>query len=445
MNNDVRDELSHLKRYSSIRSGKNVKFLTPAVYSGGWCPMRVACNICEDIEGMSYLIVGMPECAIHSRRMTALPEGDHGELRRIYVLDANEVVFGCRKGLTDALREMDREGARAILMIATCVTDLIGEDFEGLISEIQPELSARLSFVTLGQFKNFGSPIGTWKTAEALASMMSRKSTDSSRANVLFIEPWRNKNEPVKYPLIARALESCGVKIRRIAAGARLDDYMNAADAALNLALCSYAQPLAAKMEAAFGIPYAPLHNAYAVGEIDGAYNMIFCAFGAGCGCGDMSALIGGWRDMAVRLEERARRELGGLRYAILPGVEMPGALAVYLAGFGMEPLIMHIEDFHQEDAGYAKRLKALGYDPPACRMMNIDRDIEIVLRLKPDICFGGMPDEVTGWPCAEDMGDFFGVTGYERTAVLLNRILTVLETGENEKERIDMYGPAPL
>jgi hypothetical protein len=123
------DELKHLRRLSTLRSGKNIKLLTPAVYSGGWCPMRIACNICEDIGGLSYLLVGMPECAIHSLRMSAMPEGTNGELRWLYVLDANEVVFGCRQGVIDALRVMDEGGAKAILMIATCVTDLIGEDF----------------------------------------------------------------------------------------------------------------------------------------------------------------------------------------------------------------------------------------------------------------------------------------------------------------------------
>jgi len=419
-------ELGHLRRLSTIRSGKNVKFLTPAVYSGGWCPMRVACNICEDIEGMSYLIVGMPECATFSRGITSRPEGAKGELRRIYVLDANEVVFGCREGMIDALRVMDKEGARAILMIATCVTDLIGEDFEGIISELQPEITARLSFVTLGQFKCFGSPIGTWKTAEALGTLMTHRERDNTKANALFIEPWPNRANPVRFPLIVGALERKGVKIRRIATGATLEDYMDAPDGALNLVLSSYTQPLAAKMEAEFGVPYAPLHNALSVAEIDGVYGMIADVFGI-----DWGSEFDTLREKALSLEKRAKDELKGLKYVILPGVDMPASLALYLASFGMEPLLMHIEDLHNEDTDYAKGLKALGFDPPACRMMNIDRDIEIVRSLGPDISFGYIPDPIEGFRCAEEMGDFFGMTGYERTAGLLGRIFSVLETGE--------------
>jgi nitrogenase molybdenum-iron protein alpha/beta subunit len=439
MNGVVTDELRHLRRLSTIRSGKNVKFLTPAVYSGGYCPMRVACNICEDIEGLSYLLIGMPECATHSRGMNSLPEGAKGELRWLYVLDANEVIFGCREGVIGALREMEAAGAKAILMIATCVTDLIGEDFEGIISELQGGFGARLSFVTLGQFKNFGAPIGTWKTVEALGSLMEPKPKNSNTANALFVEPWRDKNAPVEFPLIVGALEERGVQIRRIAAGATLEDYMNAPDAGMNLALSAYTQPLAAKMEAAFGVPYAPLHNAYSVEAIDGVYNDIEETFGI-----SLKGAFGGWREKAVELEQRAARELGGLRYASLTGVDMPVAMALYLAGFGMEPLLLHVQDFHNEDIGYAKKLKALGYDPPVCRIMHRDRDIEIIRRLEPDISFGYLSEPIEGFRCAEEMGDFFGVTGYERTVGLLSRIFTVLETGKMGR-RLNIYGPAPV
>jgi hypothetical protein len=122
----------------------------------------------------------------------------------------------------------------------------------------------------------------------------------------------------------------------------------------------------------------------------------------------------------------------------------MPAALSVYFAGFGMEPLIMHIADFHNEDLGYARQLKAFGFDPPVCRMMHIDRDVEIIRRLNPDISFGYIRDPIDGFRCAEEMDDFLGMTGYERTVALLTRIFNLLETGEMGG-RMDIYGPLPV
>jgi nitrogenase molybdenum-iron protein alpha/beta subunit len=437
------DQLQHLKRLSTIRSGKNIKFMTPAAYSGGWCPMRVACNICEDITGLSYLMVGMPECATHSRRMSSLPEGPHDELRRLYVLDANEVVFGCREGVVESLRLMDSQGARAILIIATCVTDLIGEDLEGIITELQPELQARLSYVTLGQFKNFGSPIGTWKTVAALGEMMQAQPLDNMRANAMFVEPWRNINDEVEFPLIVHALEEQGISIRRLAAGASLEDYLSAPDAALNLVLSSYTQPLAARMLAAFNTPYAALHRAFTVADIDKVYAQITDCFAIDFDK-KWATNFAAWRSKALELEARAKRELAGLKYAFLSEVDMPVALALYLAGFGMQPLVIHIEDFHNEDLEYARQLKEQGIDPPVCRLMYIERDIEIIQHLVPDVCFGYLREPIEDFKCVEEMGDFFGMVGYERSVALLTRLFNVLETG-SIGERMDIYGPAPL
>ncbi len=431
--------LSHLKKLSTVKAGKNIKFLTPAVYSGGWCPMRVACNLAEDTLGVSSLMVCMPECATHSRGSTSDPEGPNGELRWLYVLDANEVIFGCRKGVCDALREMDAAGARAILMIATCVTDLIGEDFEGIIAEMQPQLNARLSYVTMGQFKNFGSGIGTWKTGEAFERFMMPREVKKGRCNVLFLEPWRAKTAPVELPLIVHALEKKGVPVRHLTAGATLDDYMDASDAELNLVVSSYTQPLAARMQQRFGTAYAPLHTAFSVADIDREYARIEELLGV-----SLQEEFAPWRKKALELEAWAKDALQGVRYAMLTEVDMPVPLTEYLASFGAEPILIHLDDIHPEDIVCARRIKALGVDPPVCRIMHHDHDIEIIRRMEPDFCLGYMKNPVEGLKVAENMDDFFGITGYERTVGILQRIKNVIETGDNG-ERLDIYGPAPV
>ena len=433
------ESLRHLSRLSAVRSDKNIKFLTPAVYSGGWCPMRVVCNICEEIAGISYLMVGMPECTTHSRPINSGPVGPHGELRWLYVLDEKEVIFGCRKGVIDALRRMDAAGARAIMMIATCVTDLIGEDFDSIIAELQPELNARLSYVTMGQFKNFAAPIGTWKTAEAIGAYMQPRPRQEKTANVLFMEPWHRRGQAVEYPLIVGALEKRGIRLRSFAAGATLDDFLDAPSAAVNLVTTAYTQPLAAQMQKRFGTPYVPLHNAFSVAEVDAAYAMIERELGI-----SLDGEFDAWRAKAVELEERAARELRGRTFVSMTNVDMPVALARYLTGFGMEPLLLDVQDFHREDGQYAKTIRERGFDPPVCHIMHRDRDILIIRDLHPDICFGYITEPVEGLKVAEEMGDFFGITGYERIVGILSRIFTVLETGKTG-ERLDIYGPVPV
>jgi nitrogenase molybdenum-iron protein alpha/beta subunit len=355
------------------------------------------------------------------------------------VLDEKEVIFGARKGVIDALKKMDAEGARAIMMIATCVTDLIGEDFDSIIAEMAPQLNAKLSYVTMGQFKNFAAPIGTWKTAEALGAFMEPRERVEKTANLMFIEPWPQPNSTVEYPLIVGSLEKKGIKLRYMDAGATLDDFLDAPSAALNLVTTAYTQPLAAKMRDRFGVPYVPLHNAFSVEQVDAAYKMIEDALEV-----SLAGEFDGWRQKAAELEERARRELKGIKYVMMTGVDMPVALAAYLGTFGMEPMLIDIQDFHREDAGYARRLREMGFDPPVCHIMHRDHDILIIRDMHPDICFGYISEPVEGLKVAEQMGDFFGITGYERTVGILSRIFNVLETGKMG-ERLDIYGAIPV
>ena len=71
--------------------------------------MRMASVIIENIEGLSSLLVGMPECTTHSRLFSPYPEGEKGELHWLYALDSREVVFGCRDGVMEALKKWRKQ------------------------------------------------------------------------------------------------------------------------------------------------------------------------------------------------------------------------------------------------------------------------------------------------------------------------------------------------
>ena len=436
-------DLSHLRRISTVRSDKNIKFLTPAVYSGGWCPMRLACNIAENTPGLSYLMVCMPECATHSRGFNSLPEGSDGEKRWLYVLDANEVIFGCHNGVCDALRQMADEGTRAVMMIATCVTDLIGEDFESIIEEMQPTMDMKLTYVTLGQFKNFGTPIGTSKVGEALVELMDKPAEiDKKTVNVLNISGWQAKGSRVKLPLIVDALRKRGIRVRELTSEIPLTEYEQAPTAALNLVLSPNMLAMAERMKKKFGTPYVALDDAFRVEDVDACYAEIERILDISLG-NEFAA----WRAKAIELEAQAKAELGGLRYVMLTEVNMPVQLANYLADFGMEPLLMHVADMLPDDLVHAKKLKEKGFDPPICRIMNQDHDVEVIRdTLQPDLAMGYVNWPVPGMPCCEEMtSDFGGITGYERTVGILRRIFAVKNTGKMEQGGFDIYGSVPV
>lgn len=411
--------MKHVKRLSAVKSNNGIKFLTPAVSPGNHCPMRIASVNVEKIRDLSSLLVGMPECTTHSRLFNPKPEGRHGELHWLYVLDAHEVVFGCRDGLIDALRKMDKAGAKAILMIATCVPELIGEDIQAIINEVQPELSTRVTFVMLGQFKNISYPPGSWKTMEALGTLMDGKATVSNRVNVLGRAP---EEEHIPMPSLLPALTRRGLALRYLAPGSSMDDLQSAPDAALNLVVSPFMQPLAARMEREFDVPYIALHTLYDVESIDRAYTVLAERFGF-----SWDNAFEKERQEALSLQNQAKERLGGLRYVFCPRIDIPLPLAVYLTGLGMEPLLLHLEEYYPEDRGYAEELIDMGHNPWICRMVNAQADLPILEKLAPDLCFGYLPEPNKTITCVPDLFDFYGQVGYARTSHLLKRILDVL------------------
>ncbi|WP_315167619.1 nitrogenase component 1 [Metaclostridioides mangenotii] len=415
------NDFKHLKLLSEVKSNKNIKFLTPAVFKGNHCPMRIASVISEDIEGLSSLLVGMQECTTYSRLFSPNPEGKNGELHWLYVLDSHEVVFGCRQGLIDSLIKMDKSGVKAILLIVTCVPELIGEDIEGIICEIQPKLNAKVTFVMLGQFKNVSYPPGSRKTMEVLGMLMDVKETDPIQINVLGRLP---NEEEIPMPNILQELINKGLNLRFLAPGASLEYFQMASDAGLNIVVSPYMQPLAVKMKKKFGIPYIDLHNMYDVNSIHKAYEDIADQFGL-----NLHDVFEGERQQALNLQNQSVERFRGLKYIFLPRVDMTIPLAHYLTKLEMEPLLLHLEEYYPEDKTNAKDIISMGHNPLICRIVNPEADLPILEKLGADLYFGFSPNiNKNNIAYVPEILDFYGQIGYSRTVSILKRILTILD-----------------
>lgn len=415
------NDFSHLKRLSAVKTNAGVKLLTPAAGPGSHCPMHTALALSKQTAGLSTLVVGTPECATYGRMAVPQSRGKRGELHWLYVLDANEAVFGCREGLMKALEKMENAGAKAILLIVTCVPELIGEDMEGILHEIQPKLRAKLAFVLLAHFKCNSYPSGFWKTLLAFGELMEGQPKESRTVNVLA----NVKKEEDSDSDLPGLLRKEGFQLRFLTSGASLDDFLNASDAALNLVLSPYGQPLADRMERLFNIPYVSLHSLYQVEEIDGAFEKAEDVLRI-----SIQENFQEERQKALCLQETSRDWLCGKRYILADiGQTLPIPLAVYLARFGMEPLLLHAEEFYPDDKGFAKALLEKGYDPPVCHMANPEADSQLISHLSANFCLGFLP--YCPIPCLPELSGLLSGSGYRRTAGLLSTIRNIMAKEE--------------
>lgn len=404
------------KPLSHIAHSAGIPFLTPEVSPGSRCPMRMATVLSREIEGLSSLLVGMPECATYSRLFSPKPHGSHGEQHWLYVLDSREIVFGCREGVMNTLRQMDREGVEAILVVGTCVPDLIGEDFEGMLIELQPELRARLAYTLLGQFKNIGAPAGSWKTMAAMAQLMRAKKRVDGRVNILGYTPVETHiPEPSLLPLLSEQ----GVALRCLAPGSAVQSFMAAPDAALNIVVSPYMEPLAQALLRQFDIPFISLHTCLSARDIDCAYAAIESALGVTI----RSQYTQQYRALSA-LEAQTRQCCEGKRYAMALRVDLPLPLTAYCVSvLGMYPVLLHIEEFYPEDKIHARQIKALGVDPLVTRIVKDASALDILVDQGIDLGMGYLPGGHPGMPWVSHMFDLYGQVGYERTTALLHKL----------------------
>ncbi len=411
------DNIAHLNRLSKINSSKSIRFLTPVAHPGSHCPMHSAISIAASIKGISSIVVGARECAYYSRGVPNVADFVNG-FHWTYVMDSNEVVFGCRDGLIKAVRELDAAGAEAVALISTCVPEIIGEDIDGLIKEIQPEIKAKLLCVKVPQFNCNGSATGGLFFYESLISLMNETGSKPGVVNLLGYDPAAFRRACP--PKLITLLRESGADVRfYYASEASVSDYARASEACLNLVFSIHNIGLAKRMEERFGIPYVVVHDLYGVKDWDAAIGVVEKILNISA-----AGRFAAERERALALEGEVSEKLGGRDFIMTFPYRDTLPLAAYLCDLGLKPLLIHADEYCPHNDVWARRILKSGSDPYVCHMVNEKADAEILNDLPFHICVGKFKYISGGRPCMQDMSDILLKYEYSRTEELLDMLI---------------------
>lgn len=136
---------------------ENEKHYEYSVTNGGHCPLDIVLEKVAELKGISTLIVGMPECSYYSRMIFPMPEGNGGALHWTYTLEDSDIVFGSKPKLVRVIKEMAAEGAKKILIIVTCIPQLISDDTKSAVVDAAKETDAKLFYLPVAHFKYGGT------------------------------------------------------------------------------------------------------------------------------------------------------------------------------------------------------------------------------------------------------------------------------------------------
>ena len=169
------------------------------------------------------------------------------------VVNEHDITFGCEEKIVEALKHLDEViKPKAIMLVTTCVLEVIGEDVVGIKTLIQDDLNAKLLVVNTEHFKCSNHISGMEDSLAALMTLMEPQEVEAGSVNILGY-----RQHDIEKTELYNMLISEHVKINTILpAETSIESLITTPRASLNIVTEFIALPLAEAMEKKFGTPF---------------------------------------------------------------------------------------------------------------------------------------------------------------------------------------------
>lgn len=428
VNKTLDNMIQSLKKLSDISTDEHIKGGACGIYPGPRCPLALITNVLGEITGIAALVVGTAECTYYNKNISLMfDKADEINQTWSYSIDSKEVIFGCRQGVIEALKEIDETGVEGIVLISACVPEMIGEDFEGIIFEANEVLKAKVVHVEAAHFKSYSTVPSKEKALLSLVEFMKKQETVEKTVNILGSE-----SGLLKQGELVRLLNKQGVEVNcYIPYNLTVEDLQKAPSVALSIVTDMAALPLAKKMQKKFGIPYIPFFHLLNPEEIRESYKEIGKYLGI-----HMEEEVEALYENAMSKISLGAQTLRGRTIAIGYTVLDPVICADFFSILGMEPMYIEADYFFKEDQVWRKNILDRGYDPYVGRTFNFNTTEAVLRTFQPDYFFGfgalpqkDMKTNIIKYDTA------LSEIGFEQSVNMISKLIESVEHQKTTKE----------
>lgn len=428
MESKMENGCKRLKQLSQIKADPAVQAGSYALYPGARCPLALITNVLVGIEGACALVVGMAECTYYNKNISMAQHNEYqNNLTWSYALDPKEVIFGCRKGVLEALERIDQEGSQAIFLVSACVPETTGEDFDGIAKEANEKCRARILHIRAAHFTCYSGIPSMEDTLLSLRDLMEFPSKKQRKVNLIGCGAGRlAKSE------LVRVLEEEGVEVHQILPdGVSISDIQNAPEGALSVVTDPGALLLAKKMYEDFSVPYVAFPHLLDIREIEEAYQRIGAYLNI--------SLEQRIRPLYIKAEqkmEEAKVLLQGSRFGCGYSDIDSFLCAAFLGSLGMEPVYIETEYYYPEAARWREQILALSHDPYVGRVWDEATTKRVLASCPMDFFIGyKMKRQKIDIPRFVQCGTAGSALGFEQTILLLDTLLESSTDRERKEE----------
>lgn len=354
--------LDILNRLDEISEDKDIKSLSHAIFPGTHCPLFGVALTASYIKNMPLVVVGTSECTYYTKNFAYHRQKGNDSVYSV-VLKDKDVVFGGQKKVEKAIKQIiEIEECDAIMIVTTCVPELIGEDYSSIKYSLDSEVDIPIFVVNTEHFKCNSHIPGMSRSLKSLSSCM-KKCSNKSGINIL-----GHRQLDVESTELVTLLKEEGVDINTvIPSKCDIKSIKSASSAKVNVVTDMIALDLAKDMKKKFNIEYIYFDKHMNKDTIYENYKRLEELL-------DISLLD--------KLEHKIKEydELFNKCSEILKGKKliygnapmMAFETVDFLSELGVIPVFVQVRELYEQDIKYKENISKKGYNPYISRIANI-------------------------------------------------------------------------
>ncbi|EQK42139.1 nitrogenase component 1 type Oxidoreductase family protein [[Clostridium] bifermentans ATCC 638] len=354
--------LDVLNKLDEINEDKDIKSLSHAIFPGTHCPLFGVMLTASYIKNMPVLVVGTSECTYYTKNFAYHRQKGKDSVYSL-ALKEKDVVFGAQVKVEKAIKQIvEIEEPDAIMIVTTCVPELIGEDYSSIEYSLSDEINIPIFVVNTEHFKCNSHIPGMTRALRSLGNAMT-KPKYSEGVNML-----GHRQSDVEKTELVNLLKSQGIKINTvIPSKCDIEDIKNASNVKLNIVTDMIAIDLAKYMKEKFGIDYIYFDKHMSKNIIFENYHKLSKILDI-----DFNKQLSEQRKEYDELFLKLSEILKGKKLIYGNTPMMAFETVDFLSDLGAIPIFVQVRELYEQDKIFKSNLIEKGFNPYVSRIANI-------------------------------------------------------------------------
>ena len=373
-------DIDSLNRLSKVTASKDIKSISNVFFPGSHCPLFGAAMISSQVKDLEVIVVGTDECTYYTQAFVIDRLSSNNNYWS-YSMQQNDIVFGSFEKVCEAIEYVYKlKTPKAMMIISTCVPEIIGDDFDSIAVKMKEELNIPILVARTEHFTCNNHIAGIEKTLESFVELMEPREKVEKRINIL-----GHRFGELESSEIYKLLTKYGYEFNlTLPSKTNVETIKEAATASVNLVVDFTALGLAKEMKEKFDIPYVVFDKCIKPERIYKSYENLQEVLGV-----DLRKELEGLKEELNETIELAKKALQGKSFIYGNSPMNAFEVSSYLAEIGLNPLIIQARDIYENDHIFINEILEMGHDPHVSNIANISAMQHVYPIVKPNIYIG--------------------------------------------------------